>query len=95
LDSTESVVGTLQTSSTALALKPDGTRVYAYDRAAGGILVYDVSVSRDGALYPPLGAVVPLAGDPGANPQMIISPDGRTLFLAGGTQVVVQPTPAL
>jgi hypothetical protein len=95
LDSAESVLGMLPASTTALVLKPDGTRAYTYDSAAGGILVYDVSVDLKGAAYAPLGAVVPLAGDPGSNPKMIISPDARTLFLAGGTQVVVQPSPAL
>lgn len=95
LDAAEAVLGTLPTTTTALVLKPDGTRAYAYDPTAGGILVYDVSADLKGAAYAPLGAAVPLTGDPGTNPKMIISPDGRTLFLAGGTQVVVQPTPAL
>lgn len=95
LDSIEAFLGTLPTTTTAVVLKPDGTRAYAYDATAGGILVYDVSVDRDEAAYAPLGAAVPVAGDPGSNPKMIISPDGRTLFLAGHTQIVVQPTPAL
>jgi len=94
-DASESLLGHLPNATTALVLKPDGTRAYVYDTSAGGIYVYDISVDRDEAYYSPLGAAVPLAGDPGSNPKMIISPDGRTLFLAGRSRVVVQPTPAL
>jgi hypothetical protein len=94
-DTTEAFFGTLPATTAAVVLRPDGARAYTYDPTAGGILVFDTSVDRDEAEYPALGPAVPLAGDPGSNPQMIISPDGRTLFLAGSTQVVVQPTPAL
>jgi len=94
-DAAEAFLGTLPATTAAVALKADGSRAYTYDPTAGGILVFDVSVDRDEAAYAALGAVVPVAGDPGANPKMILSPDGRTLFLAGGTQLVVQPTPAL
>jgi hypothetical protein len=51
-------------------------------------------VDRDEAEYAALGAVTPLAGDPGSGVRMTITPDGGTLFLAGSTQIVVQPTPA-
>jgi hypothetical protein len=94
-DGAENLLGTLPNTTAAVALKSDGTRAYAYDPTLGGIVTYDVSVDRDEAAYAPLGAAVPLAGDPGSNVQMTISPDNRTLFLAGGTQVVVQPVPAL
>jgi hypothetical protein len=94
-DGSEALLGTLSATTAAVVLKPDGSRAYVYDPAAGGILVYDVSVDRDEAAYVALGAVVPLAGDPGSNPQMTISPDGGTLFLAGSARIVVQPTPAL
>jgi len=94
-DAAEAFLGTLPATTAAVALKSDGSRAYTYDPTAGGILVFDVSVDRDEAAYAALGAVVPVAGDPGPNVKMILSPDGRTLFLAGGTQLVVQPTPAL
>ena len=88
-------LGTLPDTTAAVALKPDGTRAYAYNPAAGGILIYDISVDREEAAYEPLGAAVPLVADPGSNPQMIITPDGGTLFLAGaGGAIVIQPTPA-
>jgi hypothetical protein len=95
-DGTEDLFGLLASTTTAVALKSDGTRAYAYDATLGGIVTYDISADRGGEVaHPSLGPVVPLAGDPGSNVRMTISPDGRTLFLAGGTQIVVQPTPAL
>src|SRR5690606_19800615 len=89
------LLGTLPDTSAAVAIRPDGKRAYSYDTAAGGILVYDISVDREEAAYTALGPVTPLAGNPGSGPRMIITPDGRTLFLAGSTQIVVQPTPTL
>jgi len=94
-DGTEAVLGLLPGTTAAAALKPDGTRVYTYDPPNGGIVTYDISLGHPvSGGYPSLGPIVPLAGDPGSNVQMTISPDGLTLFLAGSTQVVVQPTPA-
>lgn len=90
-DGSEAFLGTLPSTVAAVALSSDGSRAFAYDPVAGGILTFDTSVDRDEAAYAPLGPVVPLAGDPGANAQMTLSPDGRTLFLAGSAQIVVQP----
>jgi hypothetical protein len=93
-DGNQVFIGTLATTTQAVALSPNGTRAYAYDPTAGGIVVYDITADRDEAAYDPLGAVTPLTGNPGANVRMIIAPDGATLFLAGSAQIVVQPTPA-
>lgn len=90
-----SLFGTLPDTTTAVVMKPNGTRAYAYDPTLGGIVTYDVSVDRDEAAYVALGAATPLVGNPGSGVKMIISPDGGTLFLAGSSQIVVQPTPAL
>ncbi len=89
------LLGTLPAATAAVAVKADGTRAYTYDPSAGGILVFDTSADRDGAAYSALGSAVALVGDPGANPRMTISPDGNTLFIAGSTQLIVQPTPTL
>jgi hypothetical protein len=88
------LIGTLPDTTLAVTVRPDGARAYTLDSAAGGILAFDISaaVTNAGA-YTPLGAAVPLAGDPGGGIKMTISPDGGTLFLAGSTQVVVQPAP--
>jgi hypothetical protein len=87
------LLGTLPAGTLGAAINPEGTRVYTYE--AGGIQTFDVSVDRDGAAYTALGAATAVPGDPGANLKMTISPDGRTLFLAGSTQLIVVPTPAL
>lgn len=92
-DSDFNLFGTLPTTTLAVAFKPDGTRAYTYDSAAAGILTFDTSTTQDGEELTPLGAAVPLAADPGAGVKMILSPDGGTLFLAGATQIVIQPTP--
>lgn len=89
------LLGTLPDTTAAVVLKSDGSRAYTYDTAAGGILVYDISATRNEAAYTALGAVTPLAADPGTGVLMTITPDNGTLFVAGGTRIVVQPTPAL
>ena len=88
------LLGRLPDTTLAVALRQDGKRVYTYDSAAGGIMTFDISATNNSNPYPQLGATVPLAGDPGSAPRMIISADGATLFIAGSTQVVIQPTPA-
>lgn len=87
------LLGTLPTTTLAVAFKPDGTRAYTYDSAATGVLTFDTSVTQSGAALPQIGAAVPLAADPGAGVKMIVSPDGGTLFFAGANQIVIQPTP--
>ncbi|GFE78874.1 hypothetical protein GCM10011487_08740 [Steroidobacter agaridevorans] len=94
-DGSFALLGTLPDTTAAVVFKSDGTRAYAYDTAAAGILVYDTSVDRDEAAYAALGAATPLAADPGAGVRMIITPDNGTLFVAGAARILVQPTPAL
>ncbi len=89
------LLGTLPATTVALAVNKAGSRAYTYDSAAAGILVFDISADRDEAAYAALGAAVPLAGDPGASPKMTISPDDKTLFIAGSARLVIQPAPAL
>jgi len=93
-DGNFALLGTLPDTTVAVALKSDGSRAYAVDTAAGGILVYDVSVDRDEAAYTALGPVQPIP-DPGTGVRMTITPDNGTLFIAGSARIVVQPTPAL
>ncbi len=92
-DSSFTFLGTLPDTTVALALRPDGQRVYTYDSAAGGVLSFNISATNAGAAYAPLGAVVVPAEAPGPGTKMAITPDGTTLFLAGTTQLVIQPTP--
>lgn len=87
------LLGTLPATTLAVALRPDGLRAYTYDSAAGGVLTFDLSATAGGNAYSAIGSALALPGDPGPGVRMTISPDGRTLFLAGATQIVVQPAP--
>jgi len=92
-DSNFALLGTMKTTTLAVVFSPDGKRAYTYDSGAAALLIYDTSKSAAGKAFNRLGAPVPLAGDPGAGVKMAISPDGGTLFFAGSTQLVIQPTP--
>lgn len=87
------LMGALQSTPQGVAIRLDGQRAYTYDAAAGGVLTFDITANPDSDVYPPLAAVVPLAGDPGPGVKMAITPDQRTLLIAGTTQLVIQPAP--
>ncbi len=87
----------LPTTTLAGVLSRAGNRAYTFD-ADGKIHTFDLSVVQMSGIYPEIGTgITPLgnpgAGTGGADMLMTISPDGRTLFLAGATQIVVQPLP--
>jgi hypothetical protein len=88
------LIGTLPDTTTAVVVRQDGTRAYTYDSSVPGVRTFDISTAvTDAGAFTPVGSPVTLAGDPGAGVKMAISPDGNTLFLAGASQIVVQPTP--
>jgi UDP-N-acetylglucosamine transferase subunit ALG13 len=89
-------------SDTAVVFNHNGTgRLPALDRLATRIVVsndtatnvYDASFHLLGSLPAATQAYVVNSLSVGANPWMSISLDDRTVFLAGPTQVVVQPVP--
>jgi hypothetical protein len=87
------LLGRLPDATLAVAVRPDGKRAYTYDGTA--LRTFDISAAvTDAGAYAPIGSPVTLAGDPGAGVRMTISPEGGALFLAGSTQIVIQPTPA-
>ncbi len=93
-DGSYNLLGTLPSTTRAVVLYQDATPhifAYTYDSALSQVLRYDLSVSQGGGVYSS-GASAP-AANPGANVRMAISPDGGTLFLAGSSQIVVQPAP--
>jgi len=76
--------------SAAVAVSPDGTRAYQY---VTGTLLRTFDVSSPDQSVSEIGGGTVLPSDPGANPVMTVSPDGGTLFIAGGDGIVVVPAP--
>lgn len=82
-------------------VNPAGTRVYGVDTQALTLTTYDLTATPTGSpdpLYPALGTPISLPStcNPGcvnAFYQMAITPDGGTVFIAGPSQIVVQPVP--
>jgi len=96
-------LGDLPATTVTAVLSPDGNTAYTFD-SSGKVRKFDLSgvPPGSGVPYPEAGTPggISLAGSPGTPAfveglgiKMVISPDGGTLFLAGGTQIVVQPVP--
>lgn len=95
------LLGTLPSTTQAVVLRPDGTRAYTFDHS-GRLRTFDLTATPAGGAFPELGIGITLAGDPGRDQkaiysdafvEMAITPDGRTVFIAGSKAVVVQPVP--
>ena len=76
-----------------VVVSPDGNRVYAYYAGGNDLQTYDVSTYSNGATLTSIG-MTPLSANPGAGVKMTITPDGKTLIIAGTNQIVIQPTPS-
>ncbi len=92
-DGSYNLFGTLPGTTLAVVLYQTATNVYAYtyDSTSSQVLRYDLTTSLVGGAYSPVASAT--AANPGAGVRMTISPDGGTLFLAGSSQIVVQPAP--
>ncbi len=87
----------LPSTTLASTLNRAGTRAYTFD-SDGRVHVFDVSTGQSTGNYPEVGNAIVLAADPGPGTngqdmQITLSPDDRTLFLAGSNAIVVQPLP--
>ncbi len=86
-------LGTLPSTTLAVVVSPDANCAYTYD-SSGQILAFSlVTPPAGGGLFPQVWSVTP-ASSPGvstATIKMAIRPDGGTLFLAGNSQIVVEP----
>jgi hypothetical protein len=92
-DSSYTLLGNLPATTLAVVLSPAGDRAYTYDQAKT-LRTFDLTAAPVGGMFPEIGTGITLAGDPGSStPQMAITPDGATVFITGGTNLVVQPTP--
>ena len=93
-DGSYNLLGTLPNTTRAVALYQDATPhvfAYTYDSASSQALRYDLTASQSGGAYSSIASAP--AANPGASVRMAISPDGGTLFIAGSSQIVVQPAP--
>lgn len=87
-------IGSIPCGAMKTVLSPDGLSAYCYSNGGGTTLrKYDLSVPPVAGAFPEIGSGITLAGDPGASPKMVLSPDGRTLFIAGQSRIVIQPLP--
>lgn len=98
------LLGSLPATTVAVVISPDGSRAYAFEEPAQ-LRTYDLTVALPSASseFPQLGAPITLPQSPGVPTTpplyngypvvMTIAPDGRTVFIAGGDYVVVQPVP--
>jgi hypothetical protein len=100
-DRTSTPLGLLPGTSGATAFSPDGARAYTYD-SSGSLRTFDLTLATVAGKFQEIGTGTVLAGSPGpdmtifsppAVVRLVTSPDGGTLFLAGGNQLVIQPAP--
>lgn len=89
VDVNMTLLGSLPSTMRAVVLSEDGTRLYALDQSnlIHGYALVDLVVG----VLPVDVAQVPLVEDPGALPQIALTRDERTMFVAGYARVVVVP----
>lgn len=93
---TTTQLGSLPATTLCSILSRDSTRAYTFDSDLK-VHVFDLTATPVLGQYPEIGSGItaddPGAGTNGQDMRMAISPDAKTLFLAGGTQIVVVPLP--
>ena len=93
LDGSLAPLGQIPNSSSAAAVAPELPRAYTFD-SDGTIRTFDTSqpaIAGVLAVVPPALTLVAAPGGPVGLQEMTVSPDGRTLFIAGRARIVVQP----
>jgi hypothetical protein len=100
-DRSSALLGLLPGTAGAVAFSPDSARAYTFD-SSGKLRTFNLTAPTLSGKFLEIGTGTDLAGSPGpdiavfsptAVVRMITSPDGGTLFLAGGNQLVIQPAP--
>ena len=100
-DRTSTLLGLLPGTAGAVAFSPDSARAYTFD-SSGSLRTFDLTLPSVSGKFQEIGMGTALAGSPGPDTAMFTpsavvrlttSPDGRTLFFAGGNQLVIQPAP--
>jgi hypothetical protein len=90
-------LGPASAATFSAVIAPNGTEAYTYTWA-GTLRRFDLAQATAGGEFQSDGSAVPMSADPGLNNGlnnvlMAITPDSKTLFIAGGTQIVVVPLP--
>jgi hypothetical protein len=93
-DASFAVLGDLPTSIGRVAFAPDERFVYCFDVGTRQVRKFDLDTSNGMGGFSEVGIGTGTPGTPGlGTPQMVVSPDGSTLFLAGFQNLVVMPAP--
>ncbi len=90
-------LGTLPSTTLAVVVNPDASCAYTFDSSNGGqILTFNLATSPGGGAFSQVGTGLTLTSSPGTGGmiKMAISPDGGTLFIAGSSQIVIEPSPS-
>jgi hypothetical protein len=83
----------LQLSMDAAVVSPNGKRLYYYETAQHRVHALDVEHPQQMVNhFPEVGVSAPI-DPPGTGAQLLITPDGGTLIIAGKDRVIVMPVP--
>ena len=103
LDATRVYTGTLglfgevsaaNVTLSAGVITTDGTRVYAYsDAPTPSLYAFDLTAPNGGGFLPLPGSPHALPDSVGAEPVMTASIDGKTVFIAGSSRVIIKSVP--
>ena len=98
VDQDYSTLGRLPDTTRAAVVKPDASRVYTFDAPAGSesgeLRTFDLTSPTVDGRFQQIGAGVPMSPGSGTGAiEMVITPDGGTIFVVGIAGVWVQPAP--
>jgi hypothetical protein len=77
----------------AAVVSPNGKRLYYYETAQHRVHALDLENPQQIVNHFPEVAVSAPIDPPGTGAQLVITPDGGTLIIAGKDRVIVMPTP--
>lgn len=88
---THSQLGTLPSTIFTAIVNPVGQRAYAIDSLNSQLRTLDLSGIPGAAALPEIGSGITLPAPLGGTARLAITPDGRTLFVVGSSNIFVVP----